>query len=303
MSVPDKKIVPFDADLGALLPEGPPDAHVSRLPYLRLAMPTSRFLYDSASPICALKPNLGDFIVAIGPDEYKIYPGDKGFRFVVAMTAPQWKRFDRGGNQIGPPLDVKPADLDWTPNPDKPGKKICIATSTGDAKTADLYDRQMLVYALIEGLYPQLMYFAKTAREYGDWIEERAAPWFIDRKPAPMIGLFRLNSERTSNDEGRWYLPKPSLVAKLGQPNGPDIAWVRRAAELRRALKGDYGFEIENPESERPKIGDQALAPPPPLLNDGLPTFTTGPLTESNGPPPVPPLPDCYDGPDDDFPI
>ena len=58
MSVPDKKIVPFDADLGALLPEGPPDAHVSRLPYLRLAMPTSRFLYDSASPICALKPNL-----------------------------------------------------------------------------------------------------------------------------------------------------------------------------------------------------------------------------------------------------
>jgi hypothetical protein len=40
MTLPNKKIVPFDADLGALLPAGKPDVQVSRLPYLRLAMPT-----------------------------------------------------------------------------------------------------------------------------------------------------------------------------------------------------------------------------------------------------------------------
>src|SRR5258708_7045186 len=136
-----------------------------------------------------------------------------------------------------------PEAFEGVPTPGRLGKKICIASASGDAKTADRYDRQMLVYALIEGLYPQLIYFAKTARPFGDWVANRAARWTIDGKPAPMIGLFRLISEQTSNDEGRWYLPKPSLVGKLGQANGPDIAWERRAAGLRRALKGDCRFE------------------------------------------------------------
>jgi hypothetical protein len=291
MTLPNKTIVPFDADLGALLPAGKPDVQVSRLPYLRLTMPTSRFLYDQGSPIYALKPNLGDVVVAIGDDEYKVYPGDKGFLFLVAMTASEWKRIDRNGNQVGEPYDTQPEDLEWVPNPDRLGKKICIASASGDAKTADRYDRQMLVYALIEGLYPQLIYFAKTARPFGDWVANRAARWTIDGKPAPMIGLFRLTSEQTADGEGHhWYLPRPSLVARLGQPNGPDVAWVRRAAELRRALKGDYGFEIDDPDTQPPKIEAQSRGSTPPTLQDGLP-------------PEQAPPPDCYDGPDDDFPI
>jgi hypothetical protein len=300
MTFPNKTIVPFDADLGALLPAGKPDVQVSRLPYLRLAMPTSRFLYDQGSPIYSLKPNLGDFIVAIGDDEYKVYPGDKGFLFLVAMTASEWKRTDRNGNQVGEPYDTQPEELEWVPNPDRLGKKICIASASGDARTADRYDRQMLVYALVEGLYPQLIYFAKTARPFGDWVANRAARWTIDGKPAPMIGLFRLTSEQTDDGEGHhWYLPKPSCFSKLGQANGPDIAWVRRAAELRRALKGDYGFEIEDPETEPPKIEAQSRVPLTSTLKDGLPAFTTGPQTESDELPPAPPPPDRYDGPDE----
>jgi hypothetical protein len=309
MSVPAKKIVPFDADLGALLPAGKPDVQVSRLPYLRLAMPTSRFLYDQGSPIYALKPNLGDFIVTIGDDECKVYPGDKGFLFLVAMTASQWKRIDRNGNQVGEPYDTEPEDLEWVPNPERLGKKICIASASGDARTADRYDRQTLLYSLIEGLYPQLIYCGKTARPSGDWVANRAARWTIDGKPAPMIGLFRLTSEQTADSEGHhWYLPKPSLVARLGQTNGPDIAWVRRAAELRRALKGDYGFEIEDPESEPPKIEDQSQVPPPPLLRDGKPAFTTGPQPPAASPreeAPPPASADEYGGfdRDDDIPF
>ena len=64
----------------------------------------------------------------------------------------------------------KPADLDWTPNPDKPGNKICIATSTGTPKLWTYTTDKCWSTTLIEGLYPQLMYLAKTAREYGDWI-------------------------------------------------------------------------------------------------------------------------------------
>jgi hypothetical protein len=37
MTLPSKKIVPFDADLGALLPAGKPDVQVSRL-----ALPAAR---------------------------------------------------------------------------------------------------------------------------------------------------------------------------------------------------------------------------------------------------------------------
>ena len=202
MTLPNKKIVPFDADLALFCPRGRPDVQVSRLPYLRLAMPTSRFLYDQGSPIYSFKPNLGDFIVTIGDDDYKVYPGDEGFLFLVAMTASQWKRIDRNGNQVGEPFDTQPEDLEWVPNPDRLGKKICIASVSGDAKTADRYDRQVLVYALIEGLYPQLIYFAKTARLFGDWVANRAARWTIDGKPAPMIGLFRLTSEQTDDGEG-----------------------------------------------------------------------------------------------------
>jgi hypothetical protein len=95
-------------------------------------------------------------------------------------------------------------------------------------------------------------------------------------------------------------LPKPSFVGKLGQANGSDIAWVRRAAELRRALKGDYGFEIEDPDTEPSKIEAQSAVPPPTLKN-GLPAFTTGSHAESDEPPPAPPPPNCYDGPDDDI--
>jgi hypothetical protein len=119
-----------------------------------------------------------------------------------------------------------------------------------------------------------------------------------------MIGLFRLTSELTNDAEGHhWPLPKPTLVGKLGQLNGPDIAWVRRAAELRRALKGDTVFETEDPETEPPRIEAQSRVPPPPTLKDGLPAFTTGPQAGSNGPPPAPPPPDRYDGPDDDIPV
>ena len=232
---------------------------------------------------------------------YKVYPGDKGFLFLVAMTASQWKRIDRNGDQVGEPYDTQPEDLEWVPNPDRLGKKICIASASGDEYRGPLRPTDACL-RLDRGLYPQLIYFAKTARPFGDWVANRAARWTIDGKPAPMIGLFRLTSEQTADGEGHhWYLPEPSLVGRLGQANGPDIAWVRGAAELRRALKGDYGFEMENPESEPPNTGDQALAPP--VLKDGLPTFTTGPQAESNGPPPAPPPPDCYDGPDDDFPI
>ena len=84
-------------------------------------------------------------------------------------------------------------------------------------------------------------------------------------------------------------MPKPSFVGKLGQANGPDIAWVREAAGLRRALKGDYGFEIEDPDTQPPKIEAQSRGSPPPMLKDGLP------------PPEQAPPPDCYDGPDDEI--
>ena len=149
----------------------------------------------------------------------------------------------------------------------------------------------MLVYALIEGLYPQLIYFAKTARPFGDWVANRAARWTIGGKPAPMIGLFRLTSEQTSNDEGRLVPAEAEPRRQAGQANGPDIAWVRGAAELRRALKGDYGFEIEDPDTQPPKIEAQSRCSPPPMLKDGLP------------PPEQAPPPDCYDGPDDDIPF
>jgi hypothetical protein len=105
-----------------------------------------------------------------------------------------------------------------------------------------------------------------------------------------MIGIFRLTSEQTTDGEGHhWYLPRPSLVARLGQPNGPDVAWVRRAAELRRALKGDYGFEIEDPDTQPPKIEAQSRGSPPTMLRDGLPASTTGPQAGNNEPPPAPP--------------
>ena len=41
MTLPSKKIVPFDADLGALLPAGKPDVQVSRLPFRRGSVTSS----------------------------------------------------------------------------------------------------------------------------------------------------------------------------------------------------------------------------------------------------------------------
>ena len=137
MNIPGKKIVPFDASLGALLPAGEPDQQVSRLHYLQARDADVALHVRHEQPdLYAQAQFRRDFIVSIGDDEYKVYPADKGFLFVVAMTAPQWKQTDRNGNRVGQPHNTAPKDLDWVPNPDKPGKKICIATSTGDVNTA-----------------------------------------------------------------------------------------------------------------------------------------------------------------------
>ena len=299
MSLPDKKIVPFDADLGALLPAGKPDVQVSRLPYLRLAMPTSRFLYDQGSPIYALKPNLGDFIVAIGDDEYKVYPGDKGFLFLVAMTASQWKRIDRNGNQVGEPYDTQPEDLEWVPNPDRVGKKICIASASGDAKTADRYDRQMLVYALIEGLYPQLIYFAKTARPFGDWVANRAARWTIDGKPAPMIGLFRLTSEQTTTAKGITGIcpsraSSPSSASPTARTSPGCAAPPSSAAHSRATMVSRSRIPtLSRPRSRRNRAFAAADA-------QGWFRHRSAARARTAA---WPPPPDCYDGPDDEIPF
>ena len=88
MSIPDRdKSSPSTPILGALLCLRGSAGRARKcrvLPYLRLAMPTSRFLPTTPlAPICALKPNLGDFIVAIGDDEWQDLPRrHEGFRFV-----------------------------------------------------------------------------------------------------------------------------------------------------------------------------------------------------------------------------
>lgn len=117
------------------------------------------------------------------------------------MTAPRWKQTDRNGNQVGQPHRTEPKDLDWVANQTSQERKSASRPLPATQPPPTGTTEQMLVYVLIEGLYPQLIYFAKTAREYGDWIANRAARWLIDRKPALMIGLFRLTSELTNDAE------------------------------------------------------------------------------------------------------
>ena len=48
-----------------------------------------------------------------------------------------------------------------------------------------------------------------------------------------------MTSRLEKKDTRRWFLPVPTLIGKLGEPNGPSLADVLKDAELRQAfLKG-----------------------------------------------------------------
>jgi hypothetical protein len=262
MNVP-KIITPIgDASLGDILPGGESDLPISLLPYVSHAQPTSQFLYDTSHPIHSFNVKPGDFVVPYGEDQYAVLTGKKGFLFQVIMMAWRWIQRTPEGKFVPPVHNTQPKDLDWVPNPASSGKKICIASSTGEAttadqhaKTANRYDRQTLSFMLIEGRYPAIFCFASTARERGDALGNRVGRWAVNGKPAPMLGLFRMASEPASDDQGHhWFKPKWVYVAKHGETNGPNVAWTRRAAELRRALK--EGDALEN---------EAALGPPDPV--------------------------------------
>jgi hypothetical protein len=271
MSVPEKITPIGDAGLGNILPGGEPDLPISALPFMLHVQKTSNFLDDVKHPASLLRPRpkLGDFLAPYGDERFACYPGEKGFLFQVAMTTWRWLQKDLAGSVVAPPYYTKPKDLDWLPNPDNPGKKICIAMSTGDAttivthaRTADRYDKQTLSFMLVEGAYPVIFCFASTNREIGDELGRRVGRWKVDGKDAPMLGLFRMTSVPASNAKGHWFAPSWAYVAKFGDKDGPSAAWTRRAAELRRALKGDGVFEapVGPPEPPTP--------PEPPALEE-----------------------------------
>jgi hypothetical protein len=286
MSVPEKITPIGDLGLGDILPGGPPDMQVSILPFVLHVQTTSRFLDDPQHPAYSLrpKPQPGDFLAPYGDERFACYSGAKGFLFQVAMIAPRWWRRDLAGDIVSTPFYTQPKDLVWLPNPDNPGKKICIAAETGDpstdeihARTADRYDRQTLAFMLVEGAYPVIFCFASTNREAGDDLGRRTSYWKVTSKdgpkPAPMLGLFRMTSERVSNDRGRWFAPRWAYVAKSGDKNGPSAEWTRRAAELRSSLKGEGVFEAP--------VGPEPPEPPPEIEQAierprGSASYTTG---------------------------
>ena len=68
-----------------------------------------------------------------------------------------------------------------------------------------------------------------------------------------------MTSRLEKKDTRRWFLPVPTLIGKLGEPNGPSLADVLKDAELRQAfLKG-----LPLPGATRAASNRSAAAPTP----------------------------------------
>jgi hypothetical protein len=84
-------------------------------------------------------------------------------------------------------------------------------------------------------------------------------------------------------------LQVPTLIAKLGEPNGPPLPDVLKAAELRQAFL--KGLPLPEP-PEPPAIAAPSPARPSPITSSGGAAL---PIPEQ--PPPPPPPVESYDGP------
>jgi hypothetical protein len=169
----------------------------------------------------------------------------------------------------------------------------------------------LLTYMIVEGRVIAFRARASALRPMNDMLDRAGRLWA--RYPVEVNGkvenrLFHdplISKWRMSTFEHRkgfrYWTPLPTLLGKLGEAHGPSFEEYLFARQARDSFRQNGILLNESP------LIESAHVPPPPLLSDGKPAFTTGPQ-----PPPAPPRGDTpppasaddygFD-PDDDIPF
>jgi hypothetical protein len=101
--------------------------------------------------------------------------------------------------------------------------------------------------------HPSGFRFSRSAHAIGRQLGTRAAAFTATIEGESVkrctVGKCEMTAERKTENGRTYYVPKPTLLGVVGEPNGPTLAEYRFADRLRQAFKaGEPWAELEPPE-------------------------------------------------------
>ncbi len=273
------------------------DLPVGGLPWIKLLQSNSPELLDSPDNQRFLEgAKAGGFVLPDGEDRIFV----PRFHFQIFGWDLVWNEYEPqadGTNRLAaPPHLEKPRDARWVENDE--GRKMCV----NDAGNS-IVETIGCFMSFDNGKIGRFN-FSKTSLPIARELANASQRLTIEGENIKgcVLGRYLMTSRLEKQGPRTWFLPVPTFIAKLGQPSGPPLASVLKAAALRHSfLKGE-------PWPESAQLTAPTPLTPPTLSesSDRLAPSTHGRITVESGkrtwstPPPSAPPADFRDGPGPD---
>jgi hypothetical protein len=252
--------------------------------------------------------SIGSFIIPKGDERVPV----PSFTAIAVGFNKRWDEYmpDRGPYVAS--HDAKPADCIWLDAKRDGVKKTGYARQNGN-RVQEVVAAYLLLGNGFGGVYDFYGSATSIGRDFADRAGRLKATVGGSDIHTCTVGMWGFKSRTEQGAEGRYCLPVPSLIGKLGEEGGPTLKQWRQAQYLRRAFKDGTPFIAALEDLAAPTALDTIMAGPPrpEMIRHGAPSRAMTPPDIGSGParwdrdgPPAPPPPteEDYGGhyPDED---
>jgi hypothetical protein len=252
-----------------------PDLALEKLPPAKLMQVNSPELLNSPDNPAYLEGALAGGFVLPGREGPVFLPQYHYGIFGWGREYAEFEPLPDGSDEYITSHPEMPKDAFWRFDPTL-GKKVC---RRGEGSKGNFIREVRVCYERVEETGQCCRYnYSKTALHIGRDHTNSSQRLTLEGEEGikgTVLGRWLKTSRLKSEGTRRWFLPVPTFVGKLGQPNGPSLDTVLMFAELRTAFRQSLSVSL-------------ASGPPDPPALDG--------------PPEAPPIDSPPDGPDGDEP-
>jgi hypothetical protein len=236
----------------------------------------------------------GDFVLPRNGERILV-KAQVGYPFLILTAWIGWPEYLPARGGFVAPHETKPRNAVWhKAGASSDGKEglylVDIDGNPGNRIEETIYVRVLVLPDDDSAPFIVTQAFKSTAKTIGNDMLNRATRKVNGKDTNPVTVKWRMTSRLERKGDQRWFAPNPTLIGRLGEPNGPNTEEVRLGAQLRKSLKqGDvvaWEAALEPPEPTPAPASVQRRAPitvtsgrsalrgvetAPPLEHDGGP--------------------------------
>ena len=275
--------------------KGPPTSNVVHLTSKDLDPTSNKFVEGAAPGLISLRFSTDEAKAAKSFD-FTPFALDQFFRVYEPSHAAEQ------GDYIET-LTKKPPEAKWREGTD--GRRHCLFADGREVKETKIVylivDRRIIAFtAYSRALKPINDMIDRAGRLSGKYPFETDGKVEIKHFHGPLISKWNMTTLEHRQGAYRWWTPHPMFLGKLGEKNGPSIDEYFFTKQVRENFR--EGVLLWNePTAQTPALKASSASPTLPRRRSVAGESGKDELSEE--PPPSAPLPDRYDGPDDDIPF